>query len=74
MLDKLAGIEARYEELDRLLAEGASDYARLAEYAKERAGLERLLRNSARPFPWSDARHYPNGAAPELVFNQRLSW
>ncbi|MCC6190720.1 MAG: peptide chain release factor 1 [Anaerolineales bacterium] len=40
MLDKLAGIEARYEELDRLLAEGASDYARLAEYAKERAGLE----------------------------------
>jgi hypothetical protein len=26
---------------------------------QERAGLERLLRNSARPFPWSDAHHYP---------------
>jgi peptide chain release factor 1 len=43
MLDKLAGIEARYEEINRLLAEGTSDYAKLAELAKERAGLEALV-------------------------------
>jgi peptide chain release factor 1 len=44
MLDRLAGIEARYEELNQLMADGASgDYARIAEYAKERAGLEALV-------------------------------
>ena len=43
MLDKLAGIEARYEELDRLLAQGNSDYTKLTEYAKERAGLEEIV-------------------------------
>jgi peptide chain release factor 1 len=45
MLDKLAGIEARYDELNRLMADGAApggDYAKIAEYAKERAGLEEL--------------------------------
>ena len=35
MLDKLAGIEARYEELNRLLAEGTTDYAKLAENADD---------------------------------------
>ena len=34
MLPRLVGIEARYDELNRLMAEGSSDYARLAEYAK----------------------------------------
>jgi peptide chain release factor 1 len=44
MLDKLAGIEARYEELDQLLAQGAGgDYARVAEYAKERSSLEEIV-------------------------------
>jgi len=43
MLDKLAGIEARYEELNRLLAEGTSDYAKLAELARERASLEPII-------------------------------
>ena len=43
MLDKLAGIEARYEELNRLLAEPGLDYSRLAEYAKERSGLEAIV-------------------------------
>jgi peptide chain release factor 1 len=40
MLDKLAGIEARYEELNRLLAEAGGDYAKLAAYAKERSDLD----------------------------------
>ncbi|MEP7284919.1 MAG: peptide chain release factor 1 [Chloroflexota bacterium] len=41
MFDKLAGIESRYEELDRLLADPAvsSDYAKVAELAQERAGI-----------------------------------
>ncbi len=44
MLDKLAGIEARYEELNRLMAESSgSDYAKVAEYAKERAELEEIV-------------------------------
>ena len=43
MLDKLAGIEARYEELNRLMAEGDNDYNKLAEYAKERAALDDIV-------------------------------
>jgi peptide chain release factor 1 len=45
MLEKLAGIEARYEELERLLADPAvsSDYARVAEYAQERASLADIV-------------------------------
>ena len=43
MLDKLAGIEARFEELNRLMADGAADYSRIAEYAKERSGLDEIV-------------------------------
>jgi len=44
MLDKLAGIEARFEELNRLMAEGAGgDYSKIAEYAKERSSLEEIV-------------------------------
>jgi peptide chain release factor 1 len=43
MLEKLASIEARYEELGRLLEESISDYQRTAELAKERADLEPLV-------------------------------
>jgi protein subunit release factor A len=43
MLDKLAGIEGRYEELDRLLAEVGSDYQRAAELNKERIEIEPIV-------------------------------
>lgn len=44
MLDKLAGIEARFEELNRLMAQSAGgDYAKTAEYAKERSSLEEIV-------------------------------
>jgi peptide chain release factor 1 len=43
MLDKLAGIEARYEEINRLLMETGSDYQRAAELGIERAELEPLV-------------------------------
>ncbi len=40
MLDKLAGIESRYEEINRLLLEIGSNYQRAAELNKERIDLE----------------------------------
>ena len=43
MLDKTAGIEARYEEINRLLAEVGEDYQRAAELAKERAEIEKIV-------------------------------
>lgn len=45
VLDKLLGIEERYETLERLLAdpEVATDYDRVREYAQERAGLSELV-------------------------------
>jgi peptide chain release factor 1 len=43
MLDKLAGIESRYDELNRMLMEVGDDYQRAAELAKERADLEAIV-------------------------------
>ncbi|HEX7432383.1 MAG TPA: peptide chain release factor 1 [Anaerolineaceae bacterium] len=43
MLDKTAGIEARYEEINRLLNEVGEDYQRAAELAKERAEIEKIV-------------------------------
>ena len=43
MLEKLAAIEERYEELDRLLMEVGSDYQRAAELNIERTELEPIV-------------------------------
>jgi peptide chain release factor 1 len=43
MLQKLAHIEQHYEELNQSMADHASDYARLAELARERAEIEPLV-------------------------------
>lgn len=43
MLEKLSGIEARYEELNRLLAEVGEDYKTATEYAKERSDIEQIV-------------------------------
>ena len=45
ILDRLIKVEERYEELMRLMAdpEVAQNYARVAEYAKERADLEDVV-------------------------------
>ena len=43
MLDKLAGIEERYIEIDQLLAEVGDNYQRAAELAMERAELESIV-------------------------------
>jgi peptide chain release factor 1 len=48
-LDKLIGIEQRYEELNRLLMEVGDDYQRAAELNKERIDLETLV-NEAREY------------------------
>lgn len=46
MLEKLATIEARYEELSHLLEESSDDYQRVAELAKERAEIEPIVEKS----------------------------
>lgn len=43
MLEKVAGIESRYEEINRLLAEIGDDYQRAAELGKERSELEPIV-------------------------------
>src|SRR6266852_2986170 len=45
MFDKLTGIEARYQEIDRLLTtpEILNDYAKVTELAQERAEIEPLV-------------------------------
>jgi peptide chain release factor 1 len=48
MLEKLAGIENRYEEIHRLLLAAGNDYQRVAELNKERLDLERIVEQAAR--------------------------
>jgi peptide chain release factor 1 len=43
MLDKISGIERRYEEINQLLMEVGEDYQRATELAKERADIEPLV-------------------------------
>ena len=43
MLDKIASIEARYEELGQLIEENVNDYQKVAELAKERSDLEEIV-------------------------------
>ncbi len=43
MLEKLAGIEERYEEINRLMLEAGDDYQRAAELNMERSELEPLV-------------------------------
>ncbi len=47
MLDKIAGIEERYQEINQLLMEVGDDYQRAAELAKERSDLEPIVNKSA---------------------------
>ena len=44
MLDKLSGIEARFDEIERELALPAANYQRTVELSKERAELEPIIR------------------------------
>jgi peptide chain release factor 1 len=43
MIEKLAGLEARYEELQRQMAEHAQDYTRVAELSRERSEIEPVV-------------------------------
>jgi peptide chain release factor 1 len=71
MLEKLAGIEDRYEEINQLLMEVGDDYQRAAELGMERAELEPLV-NKAREYRQAlnrleEARAFENGADEEMV-------
>ncbi|MEO8610188.1 MAG: peptide chain release factor 1 [Chloroflexota bacterium] len=47
MLEKVAAIEERYNELERLISDPAvmNDYTKIGEYSKERASLSELVEN-----------------------------
>ncbi len=47
MLDKIAGIEAKYIEINHLLEQTGEDYQRAVELAKERAEIEPIITKSA---------------------------
>jgi peptide chain release factor 1 len=47
MLEKIVGIEERYEEINQLLLEVGDDYHRAAELSKERADIEPLIQKAA---------------------------
>lgn len=49
MLDKVKGIEDRYEEINRALLEVGEDYQRATELSKERAELEKIV-NKAKEY------------------------
>jgi len=70
MLEKLATIEAHYEELSRLLEQGIDDYQRIAELAKERADIEPIVLKSREYTNLlkqiDDARALVNGDDAEL--------
>ncbi len=66
MFDKLASLESRYQELDRLLADSdvlAGDYSAVSDYAKERAQLD----------PTIAAYHEHRKLSAELVDAQALA-
>ncbi len=46
MLDKISGIEHRYEEINQLLMEVGDNYQRATELAKERADIEPLVQKA----------------------------
>jgi peptide chain release factor 1 len=71
MLEKLAGIEDRYEEINQLLMEVGDDYQRAAELGMERAELEPLV-DKARQYRQAlsrleEARSFENSADEEMV-------
>ncbi len=43
MLDKIAGIESRYQEIEKELTQDASNYQRVAELSKERSDLQPII-------------------------------
>src|SRR5688572_6139504 len=50
MLEKLAGIAARYDEIERLMSDPAvsSDYTKVAELNKERSQIEPIVQSYQR--------------------------
>jgi peptide chain release factor 1 len=70
MLDKIRGIEEKYEELNQLLLEVGDDYQRAAELGKERSDLEPIVTKTAEYREvlarLEEARSLLDSADPEL--------
>jgi peptide chain release factor 1 len=71
MLDKLAGLEKRFVELEEQMAEAGADYSRMAELARERSELEPVVGAFRRYRMLEDrrdqARQVMEGDDPELA-------
>jgi len=71
MLDKIIGIEARFDEIENELVQAAGDYQRVAELSKERAEIESIV-EKAREYRQALKRHeeadeLANGKDAELA-------
>lgn len=70
MLEKIASIEQRFEEINHQLEEVASDYQRAAELSKERSEIEALVNKAAEYRQvlkrTEEARELVDGGDPEL--------
>lgn len=70
MLDKIVGIEERYEEINQLLLEVGNDYQRATELSKERAEIEPLVQKASEYRQvlnqMDEARHLLDGNDDEL--------
>lgn len=68
MFEKLAQLEARYEEIERLLAdpEVTSNYEKVVEYSKERAEIEEII-NTYRLFKQKQQQF---DDAKEMMYNE----
>ena len=56
MLDKITGIEARFDEIENELVRAAGNYQRVAELSKERAEIESIV-EKAREYRQALKRH-----------------
>ena len=70
MLERLAGIEERFQAIEHEMADAAQDYQRVAELAQERSDLEPVVRAFRKYKALNDqleqARALRDGADPDL--------
>ena len=71
MLDKIKGIEERYEEINQALMEVGEDYKRATELSKERADLEPIIERAKKYrsilTSIEEAKSLVSGEDPEMV-------
>jgi len=71
MLDKIAGIEARFHEIEKEMAEASGNYQRVVELSKERAEIEEIVSKGSEyrqaMKSYHEAKELVNGDDTELA-------